>query len=100
MSISQAPNITSSQSARTESFALNNSITFTADTKIRSFLYAFNISNIVGSVNYIELQTRIAVDYNHTIITREYNMVSFFCASVIAWEESANIFGAGVSAFF
>jgi hypothetical protein len=54
----------------------------------------------VGSVNYIELQTQKLGNYQHTIITREYNMVSFFCATVIAWEESANVFGGGIAAFF
>lgn len=86
---------------RNETYTQNSTMTYSSTVQYRSFLYSFNLTNLDGQLNYLELQTTLSAGvYTHVFITKEYNFLNYAYVTVIAWDSNKNAFGTGTAAFF
>lgn len=69
--------------------------------KIRSFFYAFNFTNLMGTKNYLQVNTfHNTTNYTHLVKTSDNTTVDFICLTTLVWETSLDTPGAGLASIF
>lgn len=76
---------------RTESFQKQTSVLpYSQSIVARSMIYAFNITNSKGSINYLKVASWVTSDssIHHNVSTDENCTVEFVCITTVIWDQA------------